>query len=116
MQEQIGMTTRETLDEGLVFKATQILTALSDSTRFKLLLALSKKELCVQDIVKTSSVTQSAISHQLRLLRDRQLVKVRREGKKSLYSLADEHVAILIEQALAHARHIEMESDHDRSI
>jgi ArsR family transcriptional regulator len=85
-----------------ILSATEIFSALADSTRFRILLALLEGELCVSDLVCATSVSQSAVSHQLRFLRDRRLVKVRRDGQRMLYSLADDHVRSLIELALDH--------------
>lgn len=93
-------------NETVLYRATQILSALADSTRFKILLALSHQELCVCELQELCGVSQSAISHQLRLLRDRDLVAVRKDGQRSVYSLNDEHVNLLIEQVIAHASHV----------
>lgn len=90
-------------DDALIYRATEIFAALSDSTRFKILAALSTGELCVCDIVDVCDVSQSAVSHQLRLLRDRGLVLPRREGQKVIYRLADDHVRSLILVGLEHA-------------
>lgn len=87
----------------LIFSATEIFSALADSTRFRILSALSVGELCVSDLLCATDVTQSAVSHQLRFLRDKKLVRVRREGQRALYSLADGHVKLLIDVALEHA-------------
>lgn len=87
----------------LIFSATEIFSALADSTRFRILSALSVGELCVSDLLCATDVTQSAVSHQLRFLRDKKLVRVRRDGQRALYSLADDHVKLLIDVALEHA-------------
>lgn len=90
-------------EEGLIISATEIFSALADSTRFRILSALSVGELCVSDLLCATDVSQSAVSHQLRVLRDKKLVRVRRDGQHSLYSLADNHVKSLIALALEHA-------------
>lgn len=90
-------------DDRLIFSATEIFSALADSTRFRILSALSVGELCVSDLLCATNVSQSAVSHQLRFLRDKKLVNVRREGQRSLYSLSDDHVKSLIAVALEHA-------------
>ena len=90
-------------DEDLIFSATEMFSALADSTRFRILSALSVGELYVSDLLCATNVSQSAVSHQLRLLRNKRLVKVRREGQHALYSLADDHVRSLIALALEHA-------------
>ena len=97
-------------DESLVYEATQIFDALSDYTRFRILAALSQGERSVGELVESAHVSQSAISHQLRLLKDRDLVLARREGQRQIYSLADEHVSTLVAVALEHAA--EREADH----
>lgn len=90
-------------EEGMIISATEIFSALADSTRFRILSALSVGELCVSDLLCATDVSQSAVSHQLRVLRDKKLVRVRREGQRALYSLADDHVKGLIDLALEHA-------------
>lgn len=99
---------RDLLDEYLsnddvVYDATQIFDALSDFTRFRILGALSLGEKSISDLEEICAVSQSAISHQLRLLRDRGLVTARRDGRRVIYSLADEHVTTLISVGLLHA-------------
>jgi len=71
-------------------------------TRIRILYVLSVEELCVQDIADRLSMTQSAISHQLRVLKQMSLVKFRRDGKTIYYSLADSHVATIMNQGLEH--------------
>lgn len=73
-----------------------------DSTRLKILYALLRQELCVQDIAQLMDVTQSAVSHQLRVLKASKLVKYRREGKTVFYSLADDHVIRILSQGMEH--------------
>ena len=73
-----------------------------DSTRVKILYALLKQELCVCDIAKLLDVTQSAVSHQLRVLKNGKLVRFRRDGKTLYYSLADEHVVRILAQGMEH--------------
>lgn len=90
-------------DDDVVYEATQIFDALSDYTRFRILSALCDKSRGVSELQELCRVSQSAISHQLRMLRDRGLVTARREGQRVIYSLADEHVATLIEVGLSHA-------------
>ena len=79
--------------------------ALGDQTRIRILDALSREELCVCDLAALLEMSSSAVSHQLRVLRDARLVKFRREGKRAYYSLDDHHVLILFEQGLAHVAH-----------
>ena len=103
-KEVDGHQLRELLaNDDVVYSATQIFDALSDFTRFQLLGALSLGDKSVSELQVVSSVSQSAISHQLRLLRDRGLVSARREGQRVIYSLADEHVTTLLNVGLEHA-------------
>ncbi len=73
-----------------------------DSTRVKILWALDKKELCVCDIAAVLKMTKSAVSHQLRVLKNNRLVASRREGKEVFYSLHDDHVQEIFEKAVVH--------------
>ena len=73
-----------------------------DSTRIRILYALSQSELCVCDIASLLGMGQSAISHQLRILKQMYLIQYRREGKNILYSLADDHVRTILQMGLEH--------------
>ncbi len=88
--------------------------ALSDPTRLKMLLALSQEELCGCDLVELLGVTKSAISHQLRILKNMRIVKYRREGKQIFYSLDDEHVKTLINQSLSHVEEENEGENHEK--
>ncbi len=90
-------------NDDVVYSATQIFDALSDSTRFQILGVLVLGEKGVSDLQEVCHVSQSAISHQLRLLRDRGLVSARRDGQRMIYSIADAHVGDLIAVGLRHA-------------
>jgi len=79
--------------------------ALSDPTRVRIISALAQTELCVSDLAGTLGMSQSAISHQLRTLRELRLVKDRREGRQVYYSLDDEHIRSLFLQSMDHVRH-----------
>ena len=83
-------------------KVSQLFKIISDPTRIKMLYVLEKHELCVCDISVILNMTQSAISHQLKTLKDANLVKNRRDGKTIFYQLADEHVHLIFNQALTH--------------
>lgn len=74
----------------------------ADSTRIRILYALSQSELCVCDIASLLGMGQSAISHQLRVLKQMRLVKFRRDGKSVLYSLADSHIETILAQGMEH--------------
>ncbi len=90
-------------DEDVIYEATQIFDALSDYTRFRILAALCVGDRGVSDLQEVCQVSQSAISHQLRMLRDRGLVTARRDGQRVIYRLADQHVATLISVGMSHA-------------
>ncbi len=85
-------------------RLSRLFSAFADPTRLKILHALSvTEELCVCDLAALSDLSVSAVSHQLRLLRDRELVRARRDGRMVYYSLADEHVSQLMEIGTEHA-------------
>lgn len=88
-----------------LIELSNIFKALSDPTRLNIIYVLSKSSLCVCDIATILDMSQSAISHQLRLLRDLNLVKYIRRGKLVIYSLDDEHVLRIFEQGLDHVKH-----------
>ena len=79
-------------EDGFIYDLAELFKVFADSTRMKIIYALLEEELCVCDIANIVGTTQSAISHQLRLLKQSKLVKTRREGKLIYYSLKDEHV------------------------
>jgi DNA-binding transcriptional ArsR family regulator len=78
---------------------------LGDETRVRILFALSQQELCVQEIAERLQMTQSAVSHQLRRLRDRNLVRYRKKGKMVYYTFDDVHIGSLFRQGLDHVKH-----------
>ena len=92
------------LDEDKVIDIAELFKVFSDSTRIKIISALIGKELCVNDIADLTNTSQSAISHQLRLLKRSKLVKYRKEGKQVYYKLQDEHIEGIIKMALAHIK------------
>lgn len=102
--EAVEVVKSSMLDQELILKLAEIFKILADPTRVKVLYALSLRELCVCDLSVLVGMSQSAISHQLRILRSSNLVKFRREGKVVYYSLADEHIIKLIEMGVEHAR------------
>ncbi|NOY53921.1 MAG: winged helix-turn-helix transcriptional regulator [Deltaproteobacteria bacterium] len=89
-------------DETLL-RLSETFRALGDPTRMKIIFALSLEELCVCDVANLLGTTKSAVSHQLRILRNMRLVKYRKEGKMVYYSLDDEHIEDLFEMGLQHA-------------
>ncbi|GGK98934.1 ArsR/SmtB family transcription factor [Deinococcus radiotolerans] len=84
--------------------ASALLKAVADPTRLRMLSALAAQELCVHDLATVAGISESAASHQLRLLRAHRLVGYRKEGRTVYYHLADQHVTLLLENALEHAQ------------
>lgn len=84
------------------YDLSELFKMLGDSTRVKILYALTQGEMCVCDIVELLDVTQSAVSHQLRLLKQARLVKYRREGKSAIYSISDDHVYTILNMGMEH--------------
>ena len=96
-----------TQNDAVIYGATQIFDALSDLTRFQILLALLEGDKGVSELAELSHVSQSAISHQLRLLRDRGLVLAQRSGQRMIYSLSDDQVGLRIGICLEQAAEAE---------
>lgn len=95
----------EILSQERVIELSKIFKALGDPTRLRIIDSLSREELCVCEIAELLNMNQSAISHQLRVLRNLRLVKYRKEGKSAVYSLDDDHVLQLFNQGLEHINH-----------
>jgi DNA-binding transcriptional ArsR family regulator len=95
---------RLALDMASVAALAETFRLLGDVTRVRILDALSRSELCVQDIARTLSLTESAVSHQLRLLRGLRLVRPRRAGRQIFYTLDDDHIVRLFEQGMEHVQ------------
>ena len=93
---------RNSTDEETLYDLAELFKVFGDSTRVKILCVLFEAEMCVCDIAELLSMSQSAISHQLRVLKQSKLVKNRREGKTIFYSLADEHVRAIFNQGMEH--------------
>ena len=89
-------------DEDQLYDLAEVFKVFGDSTRIKILYVLFEAELCVCDIAQLLNMTQSTISHQLRILKQNRLVKNRRDGKSVFYSLADSHVKTIISQGMEH--------------
>ncbi len=86
-------------------RLSEVFKVLGDPTRIKIIFTLSKCDLCVCDIAEAIGMTQSAVSHQLRMMRNMKLVKYRKEGKSVYYSLDDDHILQLFNQGMEHVRH-----------
>ena len=89
-------------EDGLIYDMAELFKVFADSTRMKIIYALMENELCVCDIANIVKTTQSAISHQLRILKQSKLVKFRKEGKVVYYSLDDDHVAQIVMKGREH--------------
>lgn len=100
--EVVTAVRRDMPDEDQLYDLAEIFKVFGDSTRIRILYVLFESELCVCDIAQLLNMTQSAISHQLRILKQNRLVKSRREGKSVYYSLADGHVRTIINQGMEH--------------
>lgn len=93
------------ISENETLRLAEVFKVLGDPTRIRVLYALSKCDMCVCDIAEALGMTQSAISHQLRILRDLRLVRYRKEGKSVFYSLDDSHIVQLFNQGMEHVKH-----------
>lgn len=104
-EEMVKKIKESALQEEVLYDIADFFKVFGDSTRLKILCALLKGEVCVCDLSEALQINQSAISHQLRVLRQNDLVKFRKEGKMSFYSLDDDHVSLLLEQGIEHILH-----------
>ncbi len=93
-------------EDDKIFDLAELFKMFADSTRMKIICALKEKELCVGEIAFITNTTQSAISHQLRILKQSKLVKYRKEGKSVYYSLDDEHVIEILMKGREHIEEI----------
>ena len=89
-------------DENTLCDLSELFKVFGDSTRIRILFVLFEEELCVCDIAKCLNMTQSAVSHQLKILKNSHLVKSRREGKQIMYALDDDHVRTIIAMGIEH--------------
>ena len=101
-EEIVEKVRQELPDEDTLYDLSELFRIFGDSTRIRILYVLFEAEMCVCDIAALLGMTQSAISHQLRALKNARLVKARRDGKTVFYSLADDHVKTIIDQGLEH--------------
>ena len=104
-EDKIQIAKLHEVDDTTSLHLAEIFKVLGDPTRIKLLALLSASEMCVCDIADALGMKQSAISHQLRVLRGARLVKFRKDGKEAWYSLDDDHVVKLMNQGLEHVLH-----------
>ena len=89
-------------EEEVLYDLAELFKVFGDTTRIKILYVLFETEMCVNDIAEQLNMTQSAISHQLRILKQSKLIKYRRDGKQMYYSLADDHVRTILDQGITH--------------
>ena len=101
-EEAVEQVLGEMPGDETLYDLAELFKVFGDSTRIKILYALFEAELCVCDISKLLGLTQSAVSHQLRVLKNSRLVKFRKDGKTVFYSLADDHVRKIIAQGMEH--------------
>ena len=103
VQEAIVQKVQQQMpNEDVLFDLSELFKIFGDSTRIRILYCLFASEMCVCDIATLLNMTQSAISHQLSVLKKNKLVKSRRDGKTMFYSLADSHVVTILDQVVEH--------------
>ena len=102
--EKVNKIKKVMPSDDLLFDIAEVFKVFGDTTRMKIISALLESELCVGDIAEITNSTQSAISHQLRVLKQAKLVKFRKDGKTVYYSLSDEHVEMIFNMALEHIK------------
>jgi DNA-binding transcriptional ArsR family regulator len=103
-EEKVTAVRKAMRPEETIVRLAATFKVLGDPTRTKIILALLKRELCVCDIAAVANVSQSAISHQLRVLRNMNLVTYRKDGRIAYYSLNDNHINILLKAGLEHIK------------
>ncbi len=103
--ERVALVMASMIDEATTLGLAEIFRVLGDPTRVRILHALAASELCVCDVAAILGMSQSAVSHQLRLLRSLRLVRHRREGRMVYYALDDDHIEKLLAQGLDHVAH-----------
>jgi len=106
IQNSLSRVSAEMPADETLYELADLFRVFGDTTRIKILCALSVSDLCVADIAALLFMNQSAISHQLRVLKQARLVRVARRGRSSIYGLDDDHVRTIFEQGFRHVRHI----------
>ena len=101
-EEAVAAVRKQMPDEDDLYDLAELYKVYGDSTRIKILYVLFAAELCVYDIAQLLGMTQSAVSHQLRILKNNKLVKFRREGKTVFYALDDDHVRSILKLGMEH--------------
>lgn len=105
-KKKVSSVKKKMKPEKTIQQLAETFKVLGDPTRTKIIFALSQEELCVCDIANLLGTTKSAVSHQLRILRNMKLVKYRKDGKIVFYSLDDEHIKNLFDEGLRHVEEI----------
>jgi ArsR family transcriptional regulator, lead/cadmium/zinc/bismuth-responsive transcriptional repressor len=100
--EGVQLSRKAIPDADMILGLSEIFKVLGDATRLRILIALTRSELCVSDLASLLALTESAVSHQLRLMKSMRLVRHRRSGKLAYYMLDDEHVEDLIRMGVRH--------------
>ena len=103
-QDLLKIVNESLPDENELYDLAELFKVFGDSTRMKIICCLFEHEMCVCDIAELINSTQSAVSHQLRVLKQAKLVKFRKDGKTVYYSLSDEHVEMIFNMALEHIK------------
>jgi ArsR family transcriptional regulator, lead/cadmium/zinc/bismuth-responsive transcriptional repressor len=101
-KDLIGIVNSKMPDEDELYDLAELFKVFGDSSRIRILFVLFESEVCVCDLASVLNMSQSAISHQLRILKQAKLVKCRRDGKSAFYSLSDDHVRSIIEKGREH--------------
>ena len=101
-EDLIASVEKDLPEDEMLYDLAELFRVFGDSTRIKILYALHDNELCVQDIANAVALSQSAVSHQLRVLKDSKLVRFRREGKTVYYALDDDHVRSILSMGMDH--------------
>jgi DNA-binding transcriptional ArsR family regulator len=102
--DRVNAARREASSEQELRRLATIYGVLGDPSRLKIVMALRREEMCVCDLAALAGISESAVSHQLRRLRDLSLVKMRRDGQVVYYALDDKHVVLLLDIGLRHVR------------
>ena len=101
-EDKVRMISDQMPPEDRLYDLAELFKAFGDTTRIRILFALFEEDICVCDLAASLNMTQSAVSHQLRLLKQARLVAGRREGKQIIYYLADDHVRTIIQKGMEH--------------
>ena len=101
-EDLVAKVMEEMPEDEILFDLAELFKVFGDSTRIRILYVLFESEMCVRDIALLLNMTQSAISHQLQVLKKSKLVRYRRNGKTIFYTLADNHVRTIIDQGMEH--------------